>query len=53
MSAETALMRSPGEGTCALIWLGGEMEEKVRFGWVMELEPTGLAVVRCGGGEKS
>lgn len=40
---ETALMRSPGEGSCALIWLGGEAGERVRFGWVLEGELTGLA----------
>lgn len=46
----TALIRSPGEGSGALIWLGGDVEERVRFGWVLEVESTGLALDSCGGG---
>lgn len=49
----TALIRSPGEGPGALIWLGGEVEERVRFGWVLEVESTSLALDRCGGGGKN
>lgn len=48
----TALIRSPGEGSGASIWRGGEVEERVRFG-VLEVESTGLALDRCGGGGTS
>lgn len=47
MSVETARGRwsetCPGEGACALIWLGEEVEEGVRFGSALEEEPTELA----------
>ena len=43
VTVETALIRSPGEGSCALIWPGGEVAERVRSGWGLEGEPTGLA----------
>lgn len=36
-------IESPGEGSCALIWLGGKEEERVRSGWLWEVEPIGLA----------
>lgn len=47
MSVETALARwsesCPGEGSRALIWLGEEVEESVRFGSALEIEPTEAA----------
>lgn len=47
-----ALIRSPGEGSGALIWLGGDVEERVRFGWVWRWNPQDLLWIAVEVGER-